>query len=89
MRPRTGANGTWLRQTSFCVAVILRSWLANFSGWAAPENLGSLVNTSFIDAGPAISKDGLSLYFNSNRSGGFGNPGTPGANDPHVSQQRS
>jgi hypothetical protein len=35
-------------------------------------NLGPTINTSSTDAGPAISKDGLSLYFNSNRAGGFG-----------------
>ena len=43
-----------------------------FSEWSPPVNLGPTVNTGFIDAGPALSKDGLSLYFNSNRPGGFG-----------------
>src|SRR5438034_1733573 len=43
-----------------------------FSDWSPPVNLGPTVNTGFIDAGPALSKDGLSLYFNSNRPGGFG-----------------
>ena len=52
-----------------------------FSDWSAPVNLGPIVNSAFTDAGPAVSKDGLSLYFNSNRPGGFG------ANDIWVSQR--
>src|SRR5438034_6176124 len=43
-----------------------------FSEWSPPVNLGPTVNSGFIDAGPALSKDGLSLYFNSNRPGGYG-----------------
>ena len=43
-----------------------------FSEWSPPVNLGPAVNTGFIDAGPALSKNGLSLYFNSDRPGGFG-----------------
>ncbi len=46
---------------------------AQFSEWSPPVNLGPPVNTpGFNTAGPALSKDGLSLYFNSNRPGGFG-----------------
>lgn len=45
----------------------------DFSDWSAPVNLGSVVNSGFNDEGPAISRDGLSLYFTSNRPvGGFG-----------------
>lgn len=54
-----------------------------FSGWGAPVNLGPLVNTGFADLGPSVSKDGLSLYFFSNRPGGFG------GNDIWVSQRAS
>src|SRR3954467_9964908 len=43
-----------------------------YSDWAAPVNLGPIVNSAFIDAGPAISRDGLTLYFGSDRPGGFG-----------------
>jgi len=43
-----------------------------FSGWSAPVNLGSVVNSAFDDYGGALSKDGLSLYFTSTRPGGFG-----------------
>jgi len=41
--------------------------------WSQPVNLGPVINTAARDAGPEISSDGLSLYFNSNRSGGAGN----------------
>jgi hypothetical protein len=39
--------------------------------WGEPENLGSTVNTSDREGGPRISADGLSLYFNSTRPGGY------------------
>src|SRR5438309_8011031 len=34
-----------------------------YSDWSAPVNLGAPVNTSFIDQGADISRDGLSLYY--------------------------
>jgi len=40
--------------------------------WGEPVNLGSNVNTSYEDTGPSISSDGLTLYFFSNRPGGYG-----------------
>lgn len=43
-----------------------------FSDWSAPVNLGSVVNSPSADIEVAISKDGRSLYFASNRAGGFG-----------------
>lgn len=43
-----------------------------YSEWTEPVNLGPVVNSPYIDAGPAISRDGLSLFFNSTRPGGFG-----------------
>src|SRR2546425_488618 len=43
-----------------------------FSEWSLPVNLGPPINSAFRDAGPALSKDGLSLYFTSNRPGGMG-----------------
>src|SRR6266702_6670065 len=43
-----------------------------FSDWSTPVNLGPTVNTASLDAGPAISKDGLTLYFSSDRVGGIG-----------------
>ncbi len=40
--------------------------------WGTPVNLGPTVNSSALEGGPSISPDGLSLYFNSERPGGFG-----------------
>ena len=46
--------------------------LPAWSDWSPPVNLGPLVNSGGSDQHPAISKDGLSLYFASDRPGGFG-----------------
>jgi hypothetical protein len=54
-----------------------------FSDWAEPTHLGCEINSPFGDQGPAISKDGLSLYFGSMRPGGFG------GSDIWVSQRAS
>jgi hypothetical protein len=54
-----------------------------FSDWSFPGNLGATVNSASVDAGPALSKDGRSLYFHSNRPGGFG------GNDIYVSHRGS
>ena len=43
-----------------------------FTDWSPPVNLGPVVNSSFNDQHPAISPDGLSLYFVSDRPGGAG-----------------
>ncbi len=40
--------------------------------WAEPVNLGPTVNSSDREAVPSISADGLSLFFVSDRPGGFG-----------------
>jgi outer membrane protein OmpA-like peptidoglycan-associated protein len=40
--------------------------------WTVAMNMGSLINTEFWDAQPAISPDGKTLYFTSNRPGGKG-----------------
>jgi hypothetical protein len=53
-----------------------------FSEWSAPVNIGPVVNSAFHDAAPEISKDGLSLYFGTNRPG-------YGGNDIWVSQRAS
>jgi Tol biopolymer transport system component len=39
----------------------------HYSDWSEPVNLGAVVNSSVLDAGPALSKDGKSLYFYSTR----------------------
>jgi len=60
-------------------AVVLLALLASyptaapeFSDWSTPVNLGPIVNSTFADQSPAVSKNGLSLYFQSDRPG-FGN----------------
>ena len=40
--------------------------------WATPVNLGPTVNTSAIEFSPDISADGYTIYFVSDRLGGFG-----------------
>lgn len=54
-----------------------------FGDWGSPVNLGTVVNSTSYDACPTISKDGLSLYFRSNRPGGYG------GFDIYVSQRDS
>src|SRR5215471_9797061 len=54
-----------------------------FSDWSEPVNLGPTINTEFQDRQPAISPNGLSLYFASDRPGGFGEY------DLYVSQRSS
>jgi hypothetical protein len=54
-----------------------------YSDWSAPVDLGPTVNSTSNEFAPVISKDGLSLYFASNRPGGFG------ALDIWVSQRPS
>ncbi|MFC1792434.1 protein kinase [Planctomycetota bacterium] len=40
--------------------------------WGAPVNLGPSINTSGYERSPRLSPDGCTLYFASNRPGGFG-----------------
>jgi hypothetical protein len=54
-----------------------------YSDWSTPVNLGAAINSASSDQGPAISKDGLTLYFHSNRPGGLG------GFDMYVSQRAS
>lgn len=45
---------------------------AEFSSWSAPVNLGPVINSPSTEQAPFLSKDGLSLFFRSNRPGGLG-----------------
>src|SRR5205823_5829557 len=45
---------------------------AGFSGWSYPVNLGPVVNSDGLDQDPTLSPDELSLYFTSDRPGGYG-----------------
>src|SRR5258708_13804757 len=40
--------------------------------WSDPVNLGATINSAVLDAHPNLAKDGLSIYFTSNRLGGQG-----------------
>lgn len=42
------------------------------NGWSTPQNLGPAVNTSAWESQPCLSIDGKTLYFVSNRDGGYG-----------------
>jgi Tol biopolymer transport system component len=58
----------------FAIAVVLSgggiaSAAPRYSEWSAPQNLGAVLNTSFNDDGPGLSRDGRSLYFTSTRPG--------------------
>ena len=64
-------------------AFTISSRAQRYSDWSEPINLGPTVNSTSMDRGPAISKDGLSLYFASTRLGGFG------GEDIYVSQRES
>ena len=40
--------------------------------WSEPKNLGAGINSPSRDSGPDISSDGLTLFFDSRRPGGYG-----------------
>ncbi len=44
----------------------------NGEHWTVPENLGDVVNSSRWESQPSLSSDGKTLFFASNRPGGFG-----------------
>lgn len=72
--------------TAFGLSVVLSlssNAAPKFDDWSAPVNLGPSINSAATDAAPAVSKDGRTLYFNSNRAGGSG------GNDIWVSQWQS
>ena len=60
-----------------------------WSAWSTPVNLGSVVNSTFNDNHPAISKDGLSLYLTSGRPGGVNGVNALQAEEIWVSQRAS
>jgi outer membrane protein OmpA-like peptidoglycan-associated protein len=41
-------------------------------GWSEPENLGDRINTPYWESAPSISPDSRTLYFSSDRPGGYG-----------------
>lgn len=62
--PRPGGSGSvdlWVTTRAFVGAP-----------WTEPQNLGPAVNSSVWDTTPSLSQDGLVLFFDSYRSGGYG-----------------
>jgi outer membrane protein OmpA-like peptidoglycan-associated protein len=49
--------------------------------WSEPENMGPVINSPEQDVTPFIAADGVTLYFSSNRPGGFG------SNDVYMSRR--
>ena len=41
-------------------------------GWSSPTKLGKTINTEFIENSMTLSKDGNTMFFSSNKPGGFG-----------------
>jgi hypothetical protein len=44
----------------------------NGNNWSVPVNIGSPVNSNYWESQPSVSADGKTLYFISNRPGGYG-----------------
>jgi hypothetical protein len=63
-----GAEGDWLVDHDGSVELAVQK----FSEWSEPVNVGPGVNSPFQERSPALSPDKLSLYFTSDRPGGFG-----------------
>lgn len=74
--PSISADGTRLFFTSDRAGGHGRTdlWMSRLvdGEWAAPMNLGPTVNTPAGESEPAISPDGQTLYFTSDRPGGLG-----------------
>jgi len=56
---------------------------AKYSDWSPPVSLGPVVNSTANEQNAQLSKDGLAIYFSSNRPGGFG------AQDIYVTRRAS
>lgn len=83
---RAISRGRWTTLAALAALAVASSRPAampRYSEWSEPINLGPVVNSAFNDSGPNISKDRLSLYFVSTRSGGVG------GEDLWVSQRAS
>ena len=63
----------------FAIAVAVPAAAPSYADWSAPVNLGPAVNSAASETGPALSADGLSLYFASDRTGRSGHCATSGS----------
>jgi WD40 repeat protein len=66
------AVADWTFLLTSVLSLVSPAGAQQFSDWSVPINLGSRVNSDASEQTPVISKDGLSLYFGSDRAGGFG-----------------
>ena len=71
MKANHDLNLTVLVVSVSVIGLLGSSVKADFT-FGTPTNLGPTVNSSGAQEGPSISADGLSLYFQSSRAGGFG-----------------
>ncbi len=58
------------------------SFLQENNTWTEPKNMGEVVNSGNDDITPFLAADGVTLYFSSNRPGGYGN------NDVYVTRRK-
>src|SRR6266446_436532 len=65
----------------FVVLAQSPSAIPRYSAWSAPVNLGPNINSASREIQDSITHQGLSLYFDSDRLGGFGRE------DIYVSQR--
>ena len=65
------------------IAGISASHTTSYSAWSVPVAIGDINTTPFNDQQPTLSKDGLTMFFASNRPG---TPG-PGPNDIWVTHR--
>lgn len=85
LAPLTALLGCGTESDRSIAGTLVADHTANFSPWSDPVSLGPAINTSgFSDQQAVPSKDGLSLYFASNRPGALG---TQGLLDIWVSQR--
>ena len=70
---RPGGYGNW--------DIYVATRATRTSPWASATNLGSKLNSSYVDGGVSVSSDGLELYFTSTRPPGYG------ASDLYVSKR--
>ena len=83
LRPDIRMQEGVMKKSLLCLVLMASAASAQqFSEWSVPVNV-SQINSSSDEQHPAISKDGLSLYFASNRPGGCG------GSDLWVSQRAS
>jgi len=72
LRKNAAAAGLVCALFAASVVLLVADVDDQYSDWSAPVNLGPAINAAVPEQGPTISKNGLSLYFQSNRAGGFG-----------------